>query len=88
MQVMLISMTEAARRLSWHRTTVWRKALEDPSFPVVVYIGPKSPRIDSDELDRWVARSKSINSDFTSVSQDLLRGKSRGPLNKTRKAAS
>jgi len=87
MTFMLISMKETARRLGWHRTTVWRRARTDASFPAVVYIGPKSPRIDSEELDRWVARSKSINSDFMYVSPDLLRGKSRGPLNKSRRAA-
>ena len=77
---MLISIAEAASRLGWHRTTVWRKVRTDASFPAVVYIGPRSPRINSDELDRWAARSKSPNSDFMYVSPDLLRGKSRGPL--------
>jgi hypothetical protein len=48
--VMLITITQAANRLGWHRTTVWRRAQSDPSFPTVVYIGPKSPRINSDEL--------------------------------------
>lgn len=84
---MLISITETAKRLGWHRTTVWRKARTDSTFPAVVYIGPKSPRINSDELDRWVARSKSINSDYMYISPDLLRGKSRGPQIKSRKKA-
>jgi predicted DNA-binding transcriptional regulator AlpA len=84
---MLITITQAASRLGWHRTTVWRRAQSDPSFPTVVYIGPKSPRINSDELDRWISRSKALNSDFMHVSPDLLKGKARGPQRRTRMAA-
>jgi len=84
---MPITITQAAKRLGWHKTTVWRKASSDSSFPTIVYIGPKSPRINSDELDRWISRSKSVNSDFIYVSPDLLQGKSRGPQRLTRIAA-
>lgn len=84
---MLITITQAAKRLGWHKTTVWRKASSDSSFPTIVYIGPKSPRINSDELDRWISRSKSVNSDFMYVSPDLLQGKARGPQRRTRSAA-
>ena len=84
---MFLTINEAAKRLGWHRTTVWRKARNDGSFPAVVYIGPKSPRINAEELDRWVSTSKSINSDFMHVSPDLLRGKSRGPQARTRPVA-
>lgn len=77
---MLITITEAAERLGWHRTTVWRKIRADRSFPAVVYIGPKSPRINVEELDRWAARQSSPNSDFCYVSPDLLRCRTLGPL--------
>ncbi|MBU3704999.1 MAG: hypothetical protein FGM42_11630, partial [Ilumatobacteraceae bacterium] len=30
---MLISIAQAASRLGWHRTTVWRKVRTDSSFP-------------------------------------------------------
>lgn len=84
---MLLTITETAKRLGWHRTTVWRKAQSDPSFPSIVYIGPKSPRINSEELDRWVSRSKAINSDFMYISPDLLQGRARGPQNRGQTAA-
>lgn len=84
---MLITIKETARRLGWHRTTVWRRAQSDPSFPTVVYIGPKSPRINSAELDRWISKSKALNSDFMYVSPDLLQGKARGPQRRTRMTA-
>ncbi|NDI15420.1 MAG: hypothetical protein EBY88_04055, partial [Actinobacteria bacterium] len=72
---MLITITDAAKRLGWHRTTVWRKARADKSFPTVTYIGPKSPRINAVELDRWISRSKSLNNDFLYISPDLLTGR-------------
>ena len=66
---------------------MWRRAQSDPSFPTVVYIGPKSPRINSAELDRWISKSKALNSDFMYVSPDLLQGKARGPQRRSRIAA-
>jgi hypothetical protein len=67
------------QEVRWHGTTVWRKASSGSSFPTIVCIVPKSPRLNSHELERWISRSKSVNSDLMYIFPDLVQGKARGP---------
>lgn len=53
-----LSWQEAADRLGFHRVTLYRLVREDPSFARIVYTVRKTRRIDSSDLEAWIAAQK------------------------------
>jgi predicted DNA-binding transcriptional regulator AlpA len=75
----LTTITNTAERLAVHRSTVWRLISTDPSFPPVVYVRPRCPRIRVADLDRWLAGRTAGPVLGDEVSPELLGGHRRGP---------
>jgi predicted DNA-binding transcriptional regulator AlpA len=73
---MLATIDEAAERLRVHRSTIYRLAKDDPTFPNILYIRPRCPRIKVVDLDRWCA-SQAPTPDYVTVPADLLGGRRR-----------
>lgn len=78
----LATIDEAAERLRVHRSTIYRLAQTDPTFPSFLYVRPRCPRIKVSDLDRWCAM-QAPNTDFLTIPDDL-RGGSRRPTKKQR----
>jgi predicted DNA-binding transcriptional regulator AlpA len=82
---MLMTIDDAAARLRVHRTTIWRLIKDDASFPPLLYIRPRCPRLRETDVDRWAA-GQAVAPVFEHVSPDLLVGKARGPMRRRRAA--
>jgi hypothetical protein len=67
----LATINEAAERLRVHRSTIYRLAHTDPTFPSLLYIRPRCPRIKVTDLDRWCAR-QAPKSDHMAIPAELL----------------
>jgi hypothetical protein len=67
----LVTIQEAAERLRVHRSTIYRLAHTDPTFPPLLYIRPRCPRIKVTDLDRWCARQAPMPNHLT-VPAELL----------------
>ena len=55
LHLMMISIREAARRLGVGRSTIYRWAQFDPTFPNLVRLSKGTTRIRLDELNRWIS---------------------------------
>lgn len=84
--VMLTTVNDAARRLSVHRSTVWELIKNDATFPSLVYIRPRCPRLRVADLDRWIDSKQVSAYDGETLSSDLFTGVARGPR-RSRKVA-
>jgi predicted DNA-binding transcriptional regulator AlpA len=83
---MLTTVNEAAERLKVHRSTIYRLVKDDPTFPELLYIRPRCPRLNVAALDSWASRQK-LATDYMYVSPDLYTGKARGSKKKRMAAA-
>jgi len=53
-KTLTVSVTDAARTIGVSRSTIYRWAQDDPTFPVIRRFGKRVSRIVLDDLTRWV----------------------------------
>jgi predicted DNA-binding transcriptional regulator AlpA len=83
---MLATIQETADRLRVHKSTVWRLVRDDKTFPEVLYIRRRCPRLRVSDVDRW-SQLQGDAKDLTYIAPDLLTGTPRGARPRKKAAA-